>query len=73
MANPMELAQAAVADLVERFQRNLDLYQRSEYREAEVRHERVDALSDRLKRDMLNHAGWPAVVRVTDCCHGPRG
>jgi len=62
MANPMELAQAAVADLVERFQRNLDAYRRSEYREAEVRHEYIDPFFEALGWDVCSQGARPRSV-----------
>ena len=42
MAPTLSEAQAAIADLVERFQHQLDTYRRSQYKEAEVRSEYID-------------------------------
>ncbi len=58
MAQSIAQAQAAVADLVERFQRNLDAYRRSEYKEAEVRHEYIEPFFEALGWDVHNRAGY---------------
>ena len=50
-------AQAAVADLVERFARNVDAYRRAEYKEAEVRHEFIGPFFAALGWDVDNLAG----------------
>ena len=57
MPDSMDKAQAVVADLVERFRRNLDAYQRLDYREVEVRNEYIDPFFEALGWDVHNHAG----------------
>jgi hypothetical protein len=58
MAESVAQAQAAVTDLVERFERNLDAYRRAEYKEAEVRHEFIEPFFDALGWDVHNRAGY---------------
>jgi type I restriction-modification system DNA methylase subunit len=58
MASSFATAQAAVTDLVERFARNLDAYQRAQYKEAEVRHEFIEPFFDALGWDVYNRAGY---------------
>jgi hypothetical protein len=58
MPSPYDAAQAAVADLVERFARNLAAYRRAEYKEAEVRHEFIEPFFDALGWDVYNRAGY---------------
>ena len=58
MTESLALAQAAVSELVERFRRNLEDYQRSAYKEAEVRGEFIDSLVEALGWDVRNLAGY---------------
>lgn len=53
----LDQAQQTVAELVERFARNVDEYQRSDYKEIEVRHEYIDPFFEALGWDVHNRAG----------------
>ncbi len=53
----MPSAPAAVADLVERYLHNRDLYHRADYNETQVRREFLDPLFEALGWDVANHAG----------------
>ena len=57
MFSPEE-AKAKVAGLVERFERNRDVYKNSSYNETQVRQELINPFFEALGWDMSNRAGW---------------
>jgi len=57
MEQALSQAQAAVAELVERFARNADAYRRAEYKEAEVRNEFIEPFFAALGWDVHNLSG----------------
>ena len=58
MTETLSQAQGAIAELTERFARNLDAYRRNAYKEAEVRHEFIEPFFDALGWDVHNRAGY---------------
>ncbi len=54
----MEEARKQTEDLVERFQRNIDVYKNGKYNETQVRREFIDPFFDALGWDVANKAGY---------------
>ena len=59
---------AQVLELVERFERNLDVYKRPDYKEARVRVEFVDPLFEALGWDVHNVQGYAEQYKDVHHC-----
>jgi hypothetical protein len=58
LAKSADQGRRQVEQLVERFDRNLDAYKRSEYKEAHIRAEFIDPLFEALGWDVRNTKGY---------------
>jgi hypothetical protein len=76
MEPALSQAQAAVAELVDKFARNLDSYRQAEYKEAEVRHEFIEPFFAALGWDVHNAGGYAEAYKDVvneESLRGPSG
>jgi len=63
MTTPYTEAQSKIEGLVERFERNLELYKRTDYKETRVRVEFIDPLFEALGWDVRNVRGYAELYK----------